>query len=39
MAAIDPSVYEEIEISASNEDGKTIDLRLGVVKFNYYEDL
>ena len=41
MAAIDSSIYEEIEISAETTtgDGKTVDLKLGVVKFNYYEDL
>jgi len=41
MAAIDPAIYEEMEISAETTDGsgKTIDLKLGVVKFNYYEDL
>ena len=41
MASIDSSIYEEIEISAETTtgDGKTVDLKLGVVKFNYYEDL
>ena len=41
MSAIDPAIYEEMEISAETTDGskKTIDLKLGVVKFNYYEDL
>ena len=41
MAAIDSSIYEEIEISAETTtgQGKTVDLRLGVVKFSYYEDL
>ena len=41
MAAIDSSLYEEIEISAETTTGesKTVDLRLGVVKFSYYEDL
>ena len=38
MAAIDPCLYEEITIESG--DGKTtIDLRLGVVQFLYYEDL
>ena len=36
-AAIDPAIYEEMEISAETLwSGKTIDLKLGVVKFNYY---
>ena len=41
MGAINPAIYEEMEISAETTTGtpKTIDLRLGVVKFNYYEDL
>ena len=41
MAAIDPAIYQEMEISAETTSGdpKTIDLRKGVVKFNYYEDL
>ena len=41
MAAIDPAIYEDMEISAETTDGsgKTVDLKLGVVKFNYYEDL
>ena len=41
MGAINPAIYEEMEISAETTTGtpKTIDLKLGVVKFNYYEDL
>ena len=41
MAAIDPAIYEDMEISAETTTGtpKTIDLKLGVVSFNYYEDL
>ncbi len=41
MGAINPALYQEMEISAETTTGepKTIDLRLGVVKFNYYEDL
>ena len=41
MSAINPSLYEEIEISAQSSKGaeETLDLRLGVTKFNYFEDL
>jgi len=41
MSAINSSIYEDIEISAETTTGKgdTLDLRLGVVKFNYFEDL
>ena len=41
MGAINPAIYQEMEISAETTTGtpKTIDLRLGVVSFNYYEDL
>jgi len=41
MAAIDSSLYQEIEISTETTDGsgKTIDLKLGVAKLNIYEDL
>ena len=41
MGAINPAIYQEMEISAETTTGepKTIDLKLGVVKFNYYEDL
>ena len=41
MAAIDSSLYEEIEISTetTNGSGKTIDLKLGVAKLNIYEDI
>ena len=41
MGAINPAIYEEMEISAETTTGtpKTIDLKLGVVSFNYYEDL
>ena len=41
MSAINSSIYNEIEISAESTTGKgiTLDLRLGVVKFNYFEDL
>ena len=37
MSAISPSEYEEIRIES--DTGKTIDLRLGVVSFQYFEDL
>ena len=38
MAAIDSSIYQEITIFS--RDGSTsVDLRRGVVSFNYYEDL
>ena len=41
MGAINPAIYQEMEISAETTTGtpKTIDLKLGVVSFNYYEDL
>ena len=41
MGAINPAIYEEMEISAETTTGtpKTIDLKLGVVSINYYEDL
>ena len=37
MSALSPSEYEEIRIES--DTGKTIDLRLGVVSFQYFEDL
>ena len=37
MPAISPCEYEEIKIES--DSGKTIDLRLGVVSFQYFEDL
>ena len=41
MAAILPSIYEQMTISAETTDGsdRILDLKLGVTKFNYYEDL
>ena len=41
MAAILPSIYEQMSISAETTDGsdRVLDLKLGVSKFNYYEDL
>ena len=41
MAAILPSIYEHMSISAETTDGsdRILDLKLGVTKFNYYEDL
>jgi len=38
MSARDSSEYQEIIIE-SNDGSKTVDLRLGVVAFRYYEDL
>ena len=38
MSAIDAANYEEITIE-SNDGTKTVDLRLGVVSFDYFEDL
>ena len=38
MAARDSAEYQEIIIE-SNDGTKTVDLRLGVVEFRYYEDL
>ena len=37
MAAIDPCEYEEIIIQS--DQGVSVDLRLGVVSFQYFEDL
>ena len=37
-AAIDPSIYEVITIESS-VTGKTIDVRLGIVNIQYFEDL
>ena len=41
MSALSPAIYESIEISAETTDGskKTIELNLGVVKINIFEDL
>jgi len=41
MAAINSSLYEDIEISTETTTGeaRTVDLKLGVIKLNYYEDL
>lgn len=38
MSAIESAEYQEIVIE-SNDGSKTVDLRLGVVSFRYYEDL
>jgi len=38
MAAIDSSIYQEITIF-SKDRSESVDLRQGVVSFNYYEDL
>ncbi len=38
MSARESSEYQEIIIE-SNDGSKTVDLRLGVVAFRYYEDL
>ena len=37
-AAIDPSIYEVITIESS-VTGKSIDVRLGIVNIQYFEDL
>ena len=37
MSAISPARYEEIRIQSDGK--KHIDLRLGVVSFQYFEDL
>ena len=41
MSALSPAIYESIEISAETTNGskKTIELNLGVVKINIFEDL
>ena len=41
MSALSPAIFESIEISAetTNGSGKTIELNLGVVKINIFEDL
>ena len=39
MTAISPSRYDEITIESSDGKFTTIDLRLGVASFYYYEDL
>ena len=41
MSALNPAIYESIEISAETTNGskKTIELNLGVVKINIFEDL
>lgn len=38
MAAIDASLYDEITLE-SNNGSKSIDLRLGIVAIEYYEDI
>lgn len=38
MAASDPSKYEEILIE-SNDQSNSVDIRLGVQSFDYYEDI
>src|SRR6056300_907838 len=38
MSARESSEYQEIIIE-SNDGSKTVDLRLGVIEFSYYEDL
>lgn len=39
MTAISPSRYDEITIESSDGKGTTVDLRLGVSSFLYYEDI
>ena len=41
MSALSPAIYESIEISAETTNGskKTIELNLGVIKINIFEDL
>ena len=38
MAAIDKSLYEKFEIENLSKT-KTVDIKAGVISFNYYEDL
>ena len=38
MPAVDTSEYEEILIE-SNDQSKTVDIRLGVTSIDYYEDI
>lgn len=38
MSAIESSNYQEIIIESNNGE-KTVDLRVGVIEFSYYEDL
>ena len=38
MSASNPSIYEEMFIE-SNDRSKTVDLKLGIVSFDYYENL
>ena len=38
MSATNPSIYEEMLIE-SNDRSKTVDLKLGTVSFDYYENL
>jgi len=39
MAAIDASQYAEITIESTVDRSKTVDIRLGVVSIDYYEDI
>ena len=39
MTAISPSRYDEITIESADGKSTTVDLRLGVASFFYYEDL
>ena len=38
MAASDPSKYDKINLEASDQS-ETVDLRLGAVSIDYYEDI
>ena len=39
MAAISPSRYDEVTIESADGKSTTIDLRLGLASFLYFEDL
>lgn len=39
MSAIEPCLYEEMEIESADGKKRTIDLRLGVIQFLYFEDV
>ena len=41
MAAINPCLYDQIEISAESTSGdpKSVDIRLGVISLRIYEDI
>ena len=39
MAAVDPSIFEEITIQSADDAERTVDIRMGVLSIDYYESI